>query len=140
MSVPDVELKVEHICWKYDEPGDTEMVFESSNALAHLLIEEQIFLNSNHWEKDWTKEQRDMFAVLVNCSDVFMWACADCIPLRYKELDTLWQFYSKDPKWGTAVWAMHQRKLMPQKPVYDSIQKEGIWDLDKLTTLKRNGY
>ena len=50
----------------------------------------------------------------------------------FKELKDLFYHYKKDPGWGTAVWCIKKRDILPQKPVFDIIQKEGIWDLTKM--------
>ena len=122
-----------------------EMIFEENEALAHLLAEEQVFINSHWWmsakkqndfhdvvDNPWPEEACNTFSILANCNDVFAWACSDAEEISYDELEGLYQHYLKDPVWGTAVWCIKKRKLMPQKPVYDAIMKAGIWNLDEL--------
>lgn len=152
-------IKPDDVEWEMDwgdHPEDDtrksgkEMIFESTMALAHLLLNEVVFLNSNWWmhfETDikdskwalkprsdarWTKEESRMISVNVNCNDVFAWGCADSETLPYDQIKTLYQMWKKDPEWGPAVWCMIQRKFMPQKPVEDAIRKAGIWNLDEM--------
>lgn len=97
--------------------------------LAHLLINSVIFCNNGHWKKDWPK---DHITVHVNCNDVFAWGCADSEDITNDEVIELYKMWRKDPTWGPAIWCIKKRNLMPQKPVYDAIKKEGIWDLDSM--------
>ena len=46
-----------------------------------------------------------------------------------KHLKDLFTHYEKDPGWGTEVWCIKKRGYLPQKPVFDIIQKLGVWDL-----------
>jgi len=133
-------VSIEEICWKYiDTNNEVEMVLEEHQALA-LFIQEEIILINTHWYKaDWNKEQKKTLSMGVNCSDIFAWGCADSETIYLKDIDTLWQYYSKDPKWGPTLWCINKRKELPQKPVYKNIQADGIWNLDKLP-LQTNHY
>jgi hypothetical protein len=108
-------------------------------ALAHLLINNIIFTNSYWAKKEWNKEDKDLIAVCVICNDIFAWGCADAEELPYDEIENLYEHWVKDPSWGSAVWCIKRRNELPQKPVYDMIMEEGIWDLDKLN-LDKNKY
>jgi hypothetical protein len=111
---------------------DKEQKFEEDQALAHLLMNEVVFINSNHWRDDWSEDDRKQISVNVSCNDVFAWGCADGETLPCNQIETLYNMWLKDPAWGPAVWCMIQRKQMPQKPVEKIIRAAGIWDLDKL--------
>lgn len=111
---------------------DREMKFETPQALAHMLINEVIFLNDHWWQKEWPDAAKKLASLNVNCNDVFAWGCADAEELPYDEIEPLYRMWRKDPSWGPAVWCMIRRNQMPQKPVEDSIRKAGVWDLDKL--------
>lgn len=117
---------------KKDGSKEDEAKFEDEKALAAMLIEEVVFLNSYWWEKEWPEAARKVISVNVNCNDVFAWGCADAESLPHDQIEPLYRMWRKDPTWGSAVWCMIQRKQMPQKPVEDLIRKAGIWDLDKL--------
>jgi len=115
--------------WK-DKPA--EEIFEEEDALAHMLINGVIFLNSHWWREDWKEEDRRLPSLNVNCNDVFAWACADAEPLPHGEIKNLYDMWRKDPRWGPAVWCIMQRRQMPQAPVEKRIRAAGIWDLDAL--------
>lgn len=138
----DVTIKIKNVCWFYtsNKKHESEWVFEESLAIAYLLATEIIFSNQPWWDETLTSEQQQLTSLAVLCNDTFIWGCADAETLPYEELETLWNYYIKDPHWGSTVWCLIQRKEMPQKPVYDLIQKAGIWNLDKIKGLKPNGY
>lgn len=117
---------------KVQSKPDKEIKFEDEDALAHMLINEVVFLNSHWWREEWPDEAKKMISVNVNCNDVFAWGCADAESLPHDEIENVYRMWRKDPSWGTAVWCMIKRNQMPQKPVEDRIRKAGIWDLDKL--------
>ncbi len=119
------------VCPKYQFAGDEpEFIYEE--ALAVLLLDRIVFTNAFHWAKEWPDEAKEMTSIFVNCSDVFVWGSSDADNLPFKELENLYEHYHKDKSWGPAVWCIKQRNLMPQKPVYEAIQKDGIWDLDTM--------
>jgi hypothetical protein len=68
--------------------------------------------------------------LLVNCNDVFMWACGDCEPVSTEDLWSLYNHVVLDSIWGSAVWVCVKRNMLPQRPVYDAIQSTKTWDLD----------
>jgi hypothetical protein len=106
--------------------------FDEGLALASLLIDEVVFLNSLWWEDDAPARIKEFISVNVNCNDVFAWGCADGETLPYSEIENLWRMHRKDPTWGAAVWCIKRRGQKPQKPVEDLIRKAGIWNLDEL--------
>lgn len=110
--------------------GETD--FQQEEALALLLLNQVVFLNSYWWEEDQPEEKRERISVSVECNDVFASGCADSEELPYEEIENLYKMYIKDPIWGTAIWCIQRRKQMPQKPVEKLIRKAGIWDLDSM--------
>ena len=135
----DIEwtLKPEDIEWQMDWHGTPnkppmEMIFEEEKALAHLLLNEVIFLNNHWWRKDLPEATRDEISINVNCNDVFAWACSDSETLPYCQIESLYRMWIKDPEWGAAVWCIQQRKQRPQAPVESGIKKGGVWDLDSM--------
>lgn len=126
--------------WKDDPDNavhkkpDVEMMFEEEPALALLLINHQVFMNTHWWMKDegWPKDATETFSFNVNCNDVFAWGCADAEEMFDDDLRDVYDHFIKDPMWGTAVWCMKKRNQLPQKPVYDKIMAAGIWDLDNM--------
>ena len=117
---------------KYPDKPPTEQVFEEGPALAHLLVNEAVFINSNWWRKDWPELACEGIGVFVDCSDIFEWGCADGEPLPFDEIESLYRMWKKDPHWGGAVWCIMRRKIGPQRPVADRIAKAGIWDLPEM--------
>ncbi len=107
-------------------------IFEEEMALAALLANEVVFLNTHHWMKDWPAEAKATTALCVNCSDVFAWGCSDAERMELRDLPELYDMWVKDHSWGSAVWCMVKRNQMPQPPVERDIRKAGIWDLDAL--------
>jgi hypothetical protein len=136
---------IEEVYWEMDwsrkkadgtrlhpEMPEKEMIFESEKALAMLLNNEVVFLNNHWWEKEWPEEAKQTFSINCNCNDVFAWGCADAEEITYDELKDLYDHFVKDPQWGSAIWCIKKRKLMPQRPVLISIEKNGIWDLSSM--------
>jgi hypothetical protein len=109
---------------------DIEKIFEPEKALAYLLADEQVFLNTHWWKKEWSEEQKNLFSINVNCNDIFAWACSDAEEITYSDLEGLWWHYKLDPLFGTAVWCIKRRKQLPQPPVYRNIKEQGIWNLE----------
>lgn len=89
---------------KYPDKPPTEQIFEESAALAHLLINEVVFLNSHWWEKECPEHIQKAISVAVNCNDIFAWACADAEALPYEQIETLYRMWKADPAWGPAKW------------------------------------
>lgn len=147
------------ITWKL-EPDDIEGVwkwtsgdrhyFRDEQALAMLLINGVVFINSHWWkykemtnertadgkgyksapipDARWTEEESKTISVHVNCNDVFAWGCADAEELPYDEIENVYRMWRADPSWGTAKWCAIRRKQQPQKPVIDAMKKAGSWD------------
>lgn len=111
-----------------DQP-EQEEEFESDKALAMLLMNDVIFLNSHWWEEDWPERARKQTALCVNCNDVFAWGCADGEGIEYAELEELYRLWLKYPRHGGDLWCVLKRGQMPQSPVAQSMRKAGI-DLD----------
>lgn len=127
-----------------------EMIFEENEALAHLLAEDKVFINSHWWMKEeelgedekhkaWPEEACKTFSINVNCNDVFAWGCADAEEMMESDLEEVYEHHHKDPNWGTAVWCIKKRGELPQRPVYDAIMKAGVWNLDEMG-LQENRY
>lgn len=117
---------------KYPDKPETEEVFEAGKALALLLINEAVTVNSHHWMDTWPADARRTLHLGVDCSDVFVWGCADSEDAGYDDLEAIYRHWAKDPRWGTAVWTMIKSRQMPQRPVEKRIRDAGIWDMDAL--------
>lgn len=130
--------------WTYVETQDQPIEFipeteykgnrtiEISDVIQILIHEGIIHFNSHWWRKEWSEEHRKLVYIGVNCNDVFAWACSDSEEANYDELYELWDYWKKDPALGHWIWCIKKRNELPQKPVYDYIMKQGIWDLDSM--------
>lgn len=114
------------------ELPDVEIIFEQEAALAYLIASDKVFINNHWWDEELTEKQKQLISINVNCNDVFMWGCADAEEMFYKDIKSVWWHHKVDPEWGTDVWCIKKRGMMPQKPVYESIQLAGIWNLDEM--------
>lgn len=114
------------------EPDDIEYTynnkshFEKDKALAYLIMNDVVFLNSKWYKKELPENERDSINVIVNCNDIFAWACSDGEDLPYNEIPNLYELCKKYPSWGGALWCMIQRKEMPQDAVADAMRESGI--------------
>lgn len=132
----DVEWLMEWGENKKDKPPK-EWVFEISMALGHLLLNEVIFLNDNHWEKTWPEDARKTVALCVGCNDIFAWACSDGETILRQEIETLYRLWLHSPTWGAAAWCIFKRKVKPQAPVLTRMTAAG-WDIDWLITATKD--
>lgn len=142
----DTIIKDEDVCWemtwnkdRFPDMPEKETIFEASFALARLLAEEVVFLNSHWYRDDWPDDAKKYINVLVLCNDIFAWGCADAEDILYSEIKDFYDHWAKDPVWGGAVWCIKKRGEMPQYPVAEYINKAGIWDLSSMN-LKENFY
>lgn len=122
---------------QFPDKPPTEQMFEEEGALAHLLMNEVVFINSKWWEKACPEHVRNSIHVAVNCNDIFAWACSDAEVLPYDQIETLYRMWRDDPSWGPAKWCAIQRNQKPQKPVIDAMKKAGVWD-ERMESLGKN--
>lgn len=106
----------------------TELMFENDKALARLIAEEVIHINSYWWKSDLPEHVRKLTTLRVGCSDIFAWGCSDSEELEYKEIRSLYDMWHADRTWGAAKWCAIKRNQKPQDPVLDSMKKAGSWD------------
>jgi hypothetical protein len=67
---------------------------------------------------------KDKFNLLVNCNDLFYWACADSEPIKIEELQELIDCFKESIKHGDLLWVCRKRKMRPQAPYYDYFSEE----------------
>lgn len=121
------------VLWDFkSHDGVEEKVFSDENALALLLMNEVVFLNSYWYKKDWPEDAQKVINVWVNCSDVFAWGVSDAEGIEFNELQDLYEHWIKDIRWGADVWCIKRRKQKPQAPVEKAIREAGVWDLDSI--------
>lgn len=123
----------------YEQDGETIREFEEERALAYLLAKGIVFV-SDKWQSSTASY---LISLYVDCSDVFAWGFAEGEELPFEEIETLYKYVKNDPKDGSYIWCIIQRKMMPQKPVQDAITQNGIWnllELQKQYCLAENKY
>ena len=103
-----------------------------SSMIAALLVSEEVFISTNWYREDWPDVAKTQAVLAVMCNDVFAWGVADAEQLDFKEIDDLYSHWDYDPVWGTAIWCVKKRKMMPQKPVCEKITEAGKWDLSEI--------
>lgn len=113
--------------------------FDNGKALSYLLLNDIMFLNTHWYKKDWSEEAKNTTSLVVNCNDVFAWGCADAEEVTLKDLKDLYYHVKKDKNYGSIVWCIKKRNMLPQKPVYDIIQNDGVWNLDEMN-LEKNDW
>lgn len=119
--------------------------FDREKALAYLLTEEVVFVNSRPYVKnpEAPKDKQEIggetVIVFVNSNDVFAWAAAtaETVATNYdntntgiekNELYRLLSYVLEDGRWGSTKYACWKRNLQPQKPLVAKLKEEGVWD------------
>lgn len=123
-------LKPEEVFCKYSYAGQEETYFDDTEAIIQLLQENMAFINLSE-------------GVIINCSDVFVWGCADGEKIENeKELEEVYTWWTRYHTYGPAIWCCIKRNQKPQKPVVDAMKKLNEWDisLDKLEDNKYDAY
>lgn len=67
-------------------------------------------------------------SLLVRCSDLFAWACADAENLPYDQIGPLYLAWKNDLTWGVDKWCCKQRNQRPQKYFENLMRSKGAWD------------
>ena len=117
----------EEILIRYDD-GEPSI----DNMVAILLLNEVIMLSDYWWVDAAFEFTKNAVNLSVICNDCFMWGSADAEEINLEKIPELYEYWEKDPGWGSYVWCIKKRGMLPQKPVYDAIMKEGIWNLDEM--------
>jgi hypothetical protein len=105
---------------------------QPEQLLAHLLLNDVVFLNT-HWSEDaWPAEARDGVVILVNCNDCFG-PCADCERIKLAEIETLYRLWQRDPIYGPIAWVIARRKerTWSHKKIDERMLERG-WDVEAL--------
>ena len=67
----------------------------------------------------WTEDTMAPITFLVNCNDLFYWACADCEPLTPENIDELERAYEEvGHMYASELFCARVRKMRPQPPCY----------------------
>lgn len=113
--------------------------FEGSVALAHLLIEDVVFINDHWFEGSWDEKQKGLFGIYVNCNDTFFPA-SDAEEVVYNELENLYEHYEKDNIVGPLIWVAQKRKLWPWKRYTEQFKDSPAWKYDEESKDWKEGY
>lgn len=65
-------------------------------------------------------------AIYINCNDLFMWGCAEAIPLPQTEIGNFYKAW-KSGKHGATEWCCVRQNMQPQKPIREMMKKAGAW-------------
>jgi len=137
-TIQDSDIEWHMAAWK---SGDKEFPasdhFEGEDALALLLINEVVFLNSHWWEDEWPEEAKKRTSLNVNCNDIFAWGCADAESMNYADIENVYRMWRADTEWGAAKWCAIRRNQKPQPPVIAAMKKADSWD-DMMEKLGEN--
>lgn len=120
----------EKVFCKYSYAGQDEEYFDEQEAAIQLLKECICFV-------DFAE------GLIVNCSDVFAWACADGEKIENeKEAEEVYKWCMKYPTYGGVIWCCIKRNEKPQAPFAKMMNELGEWDisLDKLTDNRYDAY
>jgi len=107
-------------------------IHEPEWLLAHLLLNNVVFLNTHWAEKDWPAEAQDGVILLVNCNDCFG-PYADCERIKLEEIEALYRLWQRDPIYGSLAWVIAKRKerTWAHKKIDERMAARG-WDFEAL--------
>lgn len=84
-------------------------IHEPEWLLAHLLLNDVVFLNTHWAEKEWPEEAREGVIILINCNDCFG-PYADCERIKLADIEALYRLWQRDPIYGSLAWVIAKRK------------------------------
>lgn len=89
-------------------------------AFAELLTDDIVFISNYN-------ETSNYISLYVNCSDLFMWACADAVELPYNKVLEAYCAY-KLGNWTLEKWCCVQRNMQPQHAIIRDMKRDNAWD------------
>lgn len=104
MSEEEVEIREENL----------------SYILAAMLLHGQVYLLAG--------ETPGSMQLMVNCSDTFIYACADAEPVLLEEIESLCAHYDANPIWGTIKWCCLKRRQRPLRIIVQNMHNANVWD------------
>jgi hypothetical protein len=109
-------------------------IHEPEWLLAHLLLNDVVFLNTHWSEKEWPDEARSGVVILINCND-FFGPYADCERIKLDEIETVYKLWQRDPYYGHLAWIIAKRKERPwsHRKFAERMIERG-WDVDALVS------
>jgi hypothetical protein len=85
----------------------------NSREVEDALLNEDIFVHVEDKKVE----------LIVNCNDVFYWACSDSEEIKPEEIKDLVECL-KLTEYGSMLWVCRKRKMRPQKPWYNDFTEE----------------
>ncbi len=104
--------------------------FMMEAAVAKLIGEDILFVCCG----DTGFKRTEM---MVNCNDLFAWACSDAEPLPAYDIEKLYKAWKEDEHWGISKWCAIHRNQKPQAPIVIDMKKDGAWS-DEMEALPDN--
>lgn len=125
-----MSFEPEKVFCKYSYAGQDEEYFDEQEAAIQLLKASICFVSFNE-------------GIIVNCSDVFAWACSDGEKIENeKEAEEVYKWCMKYPSYGGVIWCCIKRNEKPQAPYAKLMKDNNEWDiaLDNLAENKYDAY
>jgi hypothetical protein len=94
---------------------------EDAGSVVRLLEEDRLCISVDESEPDAPR-----LVLMVNCNDLFYWACADAEEITLAELPALEQALQESPTHGDLLWCARKRQMRPQAPYYKGFTKEEV--------------
>ena len=109
-------------------------IHEPEWLLAHLLLNNVVFLNTHWSEKEWPEEARDGVVIAVICNDCFG-PYADCERIKLEEIEVLYRLWQCDPIYGPLAWVIAKRKerTWAHKKIDERMAARG-WNVEDLVS------
>lgn len=113
--------------WFYEFDGVE--YFEDEKIIAKMLIEGdlEVFPGEavNQIDKDEPPEEVAM--LYLNCSDVFIWGCADWEPVTLNDIREIYKMSFENLAWCCTRWVCKKRNLQPQGPIIKDMKRDAAW-------------
>mgnify|MGYP003394036363 CR=1 FL=1 len=71
----------------------------------------------------WSEHEDGRVYAFVNCSDLFVWACADGEEILAEDIPDVVQAFVDDEDNGGLLWCCRKRGMRPQGPYYKYLKK-----------------
>lgn len=123
-------LDDQHVLYDYtSSDGKVEHCCDEQKAIAILLEDDVVFVSGQDYIAPWDPKEKTC-GIVVNCNDVFYWACADAESLPQSEIRHLYELWLKNKKFGADKWCCLRRNMQPQVPLVKMMKEEGFWDAE----------
>lgn len=118
----------------FDDPelkGDPVYGHDEECMVVQLLAAEVLFVSGQPHRMAGPYARptdRETLGLVVNCNDLFYWACGDAEGLSYRDIPVLWNAWERDGRGGVERWVCLHRGMRPQTPVERDWRAAGVWD------------